>query len=38
MEKIVMAGAVRTPIGNYIGGLRDLPAYELGALVLNEAV
>jgi acetyl-CoA C-acetyltransferase len=38
MEKIVIAGAVRTPIGNYIGGLRDLPAYELGALVLNEAV
>ncbi len=38
MERVVIAGAVRTPIGKYIGGLRDLPAYELGALVLNEAV
>ncbi len=38
MERVVIAGAVRTPIGKYIGGLKDLPAYELGVLVLNEAV
>ncbi|MBU4275847.1 MAG: acetyl-CoA C-acyltransferase [Proteobacteria bacterium] len=36
--KIMICGAVRTPIGNYIGALRDVPTYKLGALVLNEAV
>jgi acetyl-CoA C-acetyltransferase len=38
MEKIVIASAVRTPIGSYLGALSDVPAYVLGALVLNEAV
>jgi acetyl-CoA C-acetyltransferase len=38
MEAVVIAGAVRTPIGRYLGALRDVTAYELGALVLNEAV
>ena len=38
MTNIVIAGAVRTPIGNYAGGLRGVPAYKLGALVLNEAI
>ena len=38
MERVVIAGAVRTPIGRYLGALKDVPAYELGALVLNEAV
>jgi acetyl-CoA C-acetyltransferase len=37
-SKVVITSAVRTPIGKYCGGLRDIPAYELGALVLNEAV
>ena len=37
MEKVVIAGAVRTPIGRYLGALREIPTYELGALVLNEA-
>ena len=36
--KIMICGAVRTPIGNYIGSLREVPAYKLGALVLGEAV
>ncbi|MBU1274640.1 MAG: thiolase family protein [Proteobacteria bacterium] len=36
--KIVIGGAVRTPIGNYIGSLREVPAYKLGALVLNQAI
>ena len=38
MERVAIIGAVRTPIGRYGGGLRDIPAYDLGALVLNEAV
>ena len=38
MGKIVIAGAVRTPIGSYLGMLSDIPPYTLGALVLNEAV
>jgi acetyl-CoA C-acetyltransferase len=37
MSKVVITGAVRTPIGKYCGSLRDIPAYELGALVLGEA-
>jgi len=38
MEQVVVASGVRTPIGRYLGALRDVPAYELGALVLNESV
>ena len=38
MEKVAILSAVRTPIGRYMGVLRDVPAYDLGALVLNEAV
>lgn len=38
MEKVVMVGAVRTPIGSYLGGLREIPVYELGAVVLKEVV
>ena len=38
MEEVVIVGAVRTPIGRYLGALREVAAYELGALVLNEAV
>lgn len=38
MERVVIAGAVRTPIGKYTGALREIPGYELGALVLNETV
>ena len=38
MEAVVIAGAVRTPIGRYLGALKDVTTYELGALVLNEAV
>ena len=36
MENIVIVEAVRTPIGSYLGALSDVPAYQLGALVLNE--
>ena len=37
-EKIVLAGGVRTPVGRYMGGLKDVEAYDLSALVLNAAV
>lgn len=38
MQEVVIVSAVRTPIGRYMGSLRDVPAYDLGALVLNEAI
>ncbi|MFH1382283.1 MAG: thiolase family protein [Chloroflexota bacterium] len=38
MEEVAIVSAVRTPIGRYLGSLKDVPAYDLGALVLNEAV
>ncbi|MFC1987714.1 acetyl-CoA C-acyltransferase [Chloroflexota bacterium] len=38
MEKIAIIGVVRTSIGAYMGALKDVPAYDLGAVVLNEAV
>lgn len=37
-RKVVITGAVRTPIGRYCGSLRDIPAQQLGALVLNDVV
>jgi acetyl-CoA C-acetyltransferase len=38
MEEVVILSAARTPIGAYGGGLRDVPAYRLAALALNEAL
>jgi acetyl-CoA C-acetyltransferase len=38
MDDVVIVSAVRTPIGAYLGGLSDIPAYQLAALVLEEAV
>ena len=38
MEKVAIIAAVRTPIGRYLGSLREVPAYDLGALVLNEVI
>ncbi|MDW0109138.1 acetyl-CoA C-acetyltransferase [Sporosarcina aquimarina] len=37
-EQIVIASAVRTPIGSFLGALKDVSAVELGALVIKEAV
>ena len=37
MREVVIVSAVRTPIGRYLGALKEIPAYDLGALVLNEA-
>ena len=38
MQDAVIVSAVRTPTGRFLGGLRDLSAAELGALVVREAV
>jgi acetyl-CoA C-acetyltransferase len=38
MREVVIVSAVRTPIGRYLGALKEIPAYDLGALVLNEAI
>lgn len=38
MNEVVIARAVRTPIGNFGGSLRTIPAYDLAALALNEAI
>ena len=36
--QVVIVSGVRTPIGSYMGALRDVPAYRLAALVLDGAV
>lgn len=38
MEEVVIVSAVRTPIGNFLGGLSPFTATELGAMVITEAV
>ena len=38
MREAVIVSAVRTPTGKFLGGLKDLPATDLGALVVAEAV
>ena len=36
--EIVIIGAVRTPIGKFNGSLSDIPATDLGAAVIREAI
>jgi acetyl-CoA C-acetyltransferase len=38
MREVVIASAVRTPIGSFGGALKDIPVVELGALVIKEAL
>ncbi|MEL7624499.1 MAG: acetyl-CoA C-acetyltransferase [Clostridiales bacterium] len=38
MKEIVLLGAVRTAIGKFGGSLREIPAVELGAIVIKEAL
>ena len=38
MSEVVIAGAVRTPIGTSMGGLGAVPAVRLGAPVVGEAL
>lgn len=38
MREVVIVGAVRTAIGSLGGSLKDVPAQELGAIVIKEAL
>lgn len=38
MQEIVIVSAVRTPIGRYLGALKNVEAFDLAALVLKAAV
>ncbi|HEU0155506.1 MAG TPA: acetyl-CoA C-acetyltransferase [Stellaceae bacterium] len=38
MAAIVIAGAVRTPVGAFNGGLASLPAHKLGEVAIGEAL
>ncbi len=38
MEKVYVIGAVRTPVGSFGGALKDVPAVELGSIVIEEAI
>src|SRR5271166_6214526 len=38
MSDALLLSAVRTPIGKYLGGLAEVPAPQLGATVVAEAV
>jgi acetyl-CoA C-acetyltransferase len=38
MSEVVITGAARTPIGKLNGGLSNLPAHRLGALVIEEVL
>lgn len=38
LRESVIVSAVRTPTGRFLGGLKDLTAVQLGALVVREAV
>ena len=38
MREVVIASAVRTAVGSFGGSLKDVPAVELGAVVIKEAV
>ena len=38
MKKALIFGAVRTPIGNFGGSLKNIPAIELGSIVITESL
>ncbi|MGB9696576.1 MAG: thiolase family protein [Ignavibacteria bacterium] len=38
MKEVVIASAVRTPIGSYLGSLSSITAPQLGAIVIKESV
>jgi len=38
MSEVIIASAVRTPIGKFEGALKDVPAAELGCIVADEAL
>lgn len=38
MREVVLVGACRTPVGTFNGSLKDVPAAELGSIVMQEAI
>ena len=38
MRKAFILGAVRTPVGNFGGSLRDISAVESGSIVIAESL
>ncbi len=38
MKEVVIIDAVRTPVGTFGGLLKDVPAVELGVLVVKELI
>ena len=38
MKEAVIVGAVRTPVGRYMGALKEIQAFDLAALVLDEVI
>jgi acetyl-CoA C-acetyltransferase len=38
MRSTIIAGYARTPFGKFLGALQDIPAVELGALVIKETL
>lgn len=38
MKEVVIVSAVRTPVGSFSGTLGQIPAVELGAIVIKEAI
>jgi acetyl-CoA C-acetyltransferase len=38
MARALIAGAVRTPIGRFLGGLKGFSATQLGAIVVGETL
>jgi len=38
MKEVVILGSARTPIGGFMGSLKDIPAPKLGAVAIREAV
>ncbi|OLN31859.1 acetyl-CoA C-acetyltransferase [Desulfosporosinus metallidurans] len=37
-KKVVIVSAVRTPVGSFMGVFKDIPAVDLGAVVVKEAL
>ncbi len=38
MKEVVIISGVRTPVGSYMGALKNIEAYDLAALVMNAAI
>jgi acetyl-CoA C-acetyltransferase len=38
MREVVIVSAVRTPVGSFLGALGQIPAVDLGALAIKEAI